>query len=219
LLSARSVDAMADDFRRPAQFGGNEFEAFAGREHDPAALMRTAHQTAHALLSRARESDDPQVVERLVNYTDDHGLDALAELWARSSPHSLPGALWRLYLIRVLIRQDPEGIALLFQRGTEVLATIDPVVAGAPLPAGPQEVTELADRILRGVFDGDFAVALERAAAFCRVTAAGALSVADDQEAASPDRATELTTRAQRLVTTADELMACARMSRADTLD
>jgi hypothetical protein len=181
--------------------------------------MRTAHQTAHALLSRARESDDPGVVDRLVSYTDDHGIDALAELWARSSPHSLPGALWRIYLIRVLIRQDPDGIALLFQRGTEVLSTIDPVVAGTPLPAGPEEVTELADRILRGVFDGDFAIALERAAAFCRVTAAGALSIADDQEAASPERATELTTRAQRLITTAEELMACARMSRAQTLD
>jgi hypothetical protein len=209
---------MADDFRRPALFGGGEFEAFQGGD-DPAALMRTAHQSARLLMHRARESDDPEVVDRLVSYTDEHGIDALAELWARSSPHSLPGALWRIYLVRVLIRQDPAGVALLFQRGTEVLSTIDPVVAGAPLPAGPQEITELADRILRGVFDGDLANALEQAAAFCRVTAAGALSVADDQDAANPERATELTTRAQRLVTTADELMACARMSRADTLD
>lgn len=209
---------MADDFRRPALFGGGEFESFKGGE-DPAAVMRTAHQSARLLMSRARESDDPEVVERLVTYTDEHGIDALAELWARSSPTSLPGALWRIYLVRVLIRQDPDGVALLFQRGTEVLPTIDPVIAGAPLPAGPQEITELADRILRGVFDGDLADALERAAAFCRVTAAGALSVADDQETANPDRASELTTRAQRLVTTAEELMACARMSRADTLD
>ncbi|MGN6502420.1 MAG: DNA-directed RNA polymerase subunit beta [Pseudolysinimonas sp.] len=209
---------MADDFRRPALFGGRQFEAFAGGD-DPAALRRTAHQTARMQLSRARESHDPAVVERLVTYTDEHGIDALAELWARSSPHSLPGALWRIYLVRVLIRQDPAGIALLFQRGTEVLSTIDPVIAGAPLPAGPQESPDLADRILRGVFDGDLADALERAAAFCRVTAAGALSVADDQESASPERSTELTTRAQRLVTTADELMACARLARADSLD
>jgi hypothetical protein len=209
---------MADDFRRPALFGGAEFEAFQGGA-DPAALRRTAHQTARLLLSRARESDDPEVIERLVTYTDEHGIDALAELWARSSPRSLPGALWRIYLVRVLIRQDPAGIALLFQRGTEVLPTIDPVIAGASLPAGPQEITDLADRILRGVFDGDLADALERAAAFCRVTAAGALSVADDQEAAAPGRATELTTRGQRLITTADELMACARLARADSLD
>ncbi|MEO8094780.1 MAG: DNA-directed RNA polymerase subunit beta [Pseudolysinimonas sp.] len=209
---------MADDFHKPALFGGGEFEAFPGGE-DPAAVMRVAHQSAHLLLSRARNSDDPEVLDRLISYTDDHGIDALAELWARSSPYSLPGALWRIYLVRVLIRQDAAGVALLFQRGTEVLSTIDPVVAGAPLPAGPQEIVELADSILRGVFDGDFAIALERAAAFCRVSAAGALSVADDQDAVSPERASELTTRAQRLSITADELMACAKMARDDALD
>ena len=75
---------MADDFHRPVQFGGREFEAFAGRDLDPAALMRTAHQTAHAIVSRARESDDPAVVERLVSYTDDHGIDCL--LYTSPSP-------------------------------------------------------------------------------------------------------------------------------------
>jgi hypothetical protein len=209
---------MADDFRRPALFGGGEFDAFRGGE-DPAVVLRAAHRSAQQLLSRAREADDPDVVERLVSYTDEHGIDALAELWARSSAFSLPGALWRIYLVRVLVRQDPDGVALLFQRGSEVLRTIDPVVAGAPLPAGPAEIIDLADRILRGVFDGDFAIALERAAAFCRVTASGALSVADDQEGTNPERASELTTRAQRLTTTAGELATCARMSRADTLD
>jgi len=206
------------EFNKPALFGGGEFDAFQGGE-DPAAVLRAAHDSAKALLIRARDTDDPAVVDRLVSYTDEHGIDALAELWARSAPHSLPGALWRIYLVRVMIRQDPDGVALLFQRGTEVLSTIDPVVAGAPLPAGPQEVSELADRILRGLFEGDFALALDRAAAFCRVTAAGAVSVADDQDAASPVRASDLTTRAQRLAITAEELATCARMSRADTLD
>ena len=78
---------------------------------------------------------------------------------------------------------------------------------------------DLADRILRGVFEGDFAHALERAAAFCRVEAAGATSIADDQEAASPERATELTTRASRLAVTADELAVCARLAHDDALD
>lgn len=209
---------MADDFHKPTLFGGREFEAFAGTR-DPAATMRIAHDTARALLKRVRDSDDPSVIDRVVSFTDEHGLDALAELWALSGPHTLPGALWRLYLVRVMIRQDPEGVALLFQRGTEVLATIDPIVAGAPTPAGPQEVLDLADRILRGVFEGDFAHALERAAAFCRVEAAGATSIADDQEAVSPERATELTTRASRLAVTADELATCARLVHDDALD
>ena len=50
-----------------------------------------------------------------------------------------------------MIHQDPDAVSLLFQRGSEVLTTIDPVVAGAPEPAGPNEVTELADRILTAV--------------------------------------------------------------------
>ncbi len=206
------------DFNKPALFGGGEFEAFQGGE-DPAAVLRAAHDSAKALLLRARDADDPAVVDRLVTYTDDHGIDALAELWARSAAHSLPGALWRIYLVRVMIHQDPDGVALLFQRGTEVLTTIDPVVAGAPLPAGPHEVSELADRILRGVFEGDFALALDRAAAICREPSAAAVSVAEDHAAASPVRASRLTTRAPRLAITAEELAACARLAHADALD
>lgn len=209
---------MTDEFHKPTQYSGDKFDTYEGGE-DPAQIMRVAHDTAHLLLDRARQADDPAVIDRLVAYTDEHGIDALAELWARSSPRSLPGALWRIYLMRVLIRQDPEGMAYLFQRGTEVLATIDAVVAGAPLPTGPEEITELADQILRGLFRGDFATALDRAAAFCRVSAAGCTSVADDVELTTPERATELTTRALRLSQTAEEFTACARLYRTGSLD
>jgi hypothetical protein len=209
---------MPDRFHKPTLFPGGMFEAFLGGD-DPAQISKVAHETAQALLSRVREDPDPEIVDRLVAYTDEHGIDAIAELWARSNPKSLPGALWRIYLLRLLIRQDAEGTAVLYQRGTEVIVSIDPVVAGAPTPAGPGEVTELADRILRGVFEGDFAVALDRAAAFCRVTAAGCLSVADDRDPLDPDRASELTTRALRFTSTAEELTACARLWRSDSLD
>lgn len=209
---------MSDQFHKPTLFSGSKFEALEAGD-DPARVMRVAHESARALLARARNAGDAEIVDRLVHYTDAHGIDALAELWARSGPHTLPGALWRLYLVRLLIHQDPAGVSLLFQRGTEVLATIDPLVAGAPTPAGPEEVTELADRILRGVFAGDFALALDRAAAFCRVTAAGSSSVADDQEGADPDRASDLTRRALRLTTTAEELTACARLARDGALE
>jgi hypothetical protein len=209
---------MADDFHKPTQYSGDKFDTYEGGE-DPAQILRVAHDTAHALVRRARENDDPQVLERLVAYTDEHGIDAIAELWARSSARSLPGALWRIYLLRLLIRQDPEGTSLLFQRGSEVLETIDTVVAGAPMPTGPDEITRLADEILRGLFTGDFGVALDRAAAFCRVSAAGATSLADDADLVSPERASDLTARASRFAATADELTTCARLARADQLD
>ncbi|HEY9324666.1 MAG TPA: DNA-directed RNA polymerase subunit beta [Agromyces sp.] len=212
---------MASDFSRPTKFPPGMFEAFKGAE-DPAHLSRVAHDTAAALLARVQADPDPEVVARLVAYTDEHGIDAIAELWSRASAKSLPGALWRVYLLRALIRQDPRSMSLAFQRGSEVSHTIDQVVAGAAIPAGPDEVVELADRILHGLFTGDFAVALERAAAFARVAAIGSVSLADDadeSDAVHPDRPAKLTIRAHRLVELADELTSCARLWRRDALD
>lgn len=209
---------MRDKFHKPTQFSGSKFEEFEGGA-DPAQISRVAHETAQALLSRVREQPEPHIVDRLVAYTDEHGVDAIAELWAQSSPRSLPGALWRIYLLRALIRQDAAGASYLYQRGVETVENIDHVVAGAALPTGADEVTGLADQILRGLFDGDLAVALERAAAFCRLASVGATSLADDTETTNTDRATELTTRALRLAETAEELVACARLWRTGSLD
>ncbi|RNE64034.1 DNA-directed RNA polymerase subunit beta [Cryobacterium tepidiphilum] len=209
---------MADEFHKPTHFAGDRFDAFKGGE-DPATISRTAHETAHALLARVRTDPDPGVVDRLVAFTDEHGIDAMAELWARSTPRSLPGALWRIYLVRVLIRQDPEGIAYLYQRGSEVAVSIDPLVAGATAPTGPAEIIELADQILRGLYTGDFAVALDRAAAFCRVTASGCASLADDLDHTEPERSSTLTTQALRFSTTAQEFASCARLWRHDSLE
>lgn len=209
---------MAENFHKPTQFSGSKFESFQGGE-DPAAISRVAHETAHALLARVRRDPDPDIVDRLVAYTDEHGIDAVAELWSRATPRSLPGALWRLYLVRLLIRQDPVGTAFLYQRGTEVTVAIDPVVAGAAAPTGTAEIIVLADQILRGIFTGDFAVALDRAAAFCRVISVGCTSVADDLDTTEPLRSTELTTRALRFSTTGQEFGSCARLWRSDSLD
>ncbi|QJU52499.1 DNA-directed RNA polymerase subunit beta [Herbiconiux sp. KACC 21604] len=209
---------MANEFHRPALFDGSAFEAFQGGE-DPATINRVAHETAGALLSRVRDDPQPEVIERLLAYTDDHGIDAVAELWARASAHSLPGSLWRIYLLRVLIRQDAEMASYFFERGTEVMAGIDPVVAGAESPTGPKEITDLADQILRGLFTGDFAIALERAAAFCRIMAQGCASIADDAEIGAPETASTLTTRALRFETIGDDLSSSAALWRHDGLD
>jgi hypothetical protein len=209
---------MTDEFHKPTQYSGDKFDTFVGGE-DPAQISRIAHETAHALLNRVRDNPESQIVDRLVAFTDQNGIDAVAELWARANPRSLPGALWRIYLVRALVRQDAEGSSFLFQRGTDIATSIDPVVAGAPTPTGPEEITLLADQILRGLFAGDFAVALDRAAAFCRIMSLGCTSVADDADAASPDRASELTTRALRFSTTAAEFGSCARLWRSGGLD
>jgi hypothetical protein len=209
---------MTEPFSKPVKFAGYQFEEIQGGE-DPAAVSRLAHETAAAVIARVREQDDPEVVERLVTFTDEHGIDAIAELWSRATPRSLPGALWRIYLIRTMIRGDAASISLFYQRGFQTVRTIDPVVAGAPEPAGPDEVQELADQILRGVFTGDLAIALDRAAAFCRIVASGCASIADDAEATEPGRATELTTRAARLTGIGADLSASSKLWRSGGLD
>ncbi|MCR2810754.1 MULTISPECIES: DNA-directed RNA polymerase subunit beta [unclassified Microbacterium] len=211
---------MSDDSRefhkpvkRPAELFDRRFAA-----EDPAEVSRVAHSTAQALLARARSDPNGEVVDRLVAFTDEHGIDDIAELWSRSPSRSLPGALWRLYLIQLMIHDDPHTAALLYERGRNEIVSADPVVAGAPTPAGPDELVELVDTILRGLFQGDFAVALDRAAAFCRVQASGASHLADDYEATESERASALTTRALRLADYAGDLAACASLWRRESL-
>ncbi len=220
LVAAGTLDRMSDEsrefhkpVRRPAELFDRRFAA-----EDPAEVSRVAHSTAHALLARVREDRDGTVVDRLVAFTDEHGIDDIAELWSRSPAKSLPGALWRLYLLQLMIHDDARTAALLYERGRAQLTSADEVVAGAPTPAGPDELVALIDTILRGLFEGDFAVALDRAAAFCRVQAAGAVGLADDYEATEPDRASTFTTRALRLSDYAADLSACAALWRRDAL-
>lgn len=212
------TDAVPRDHHRPVHFTDAEFAAIQGGE-DPAVVNRVAHETANALLHRVRQDPDPAVVERLVTYTDVHGIDAIAELWARVGAHTLPGALWRVYLVRTVIRQNPDEIAYFFQRGTERIGTIDQAVAGAEQPTGPAEILTLADRILHGLYTGDFAVALDRGAAFCRLTAAGATAVADESDLTATGRASELTRRALRLTELAADLTEAAALWRRESLD
>lgn len=215
----RTVERVTDEFHRPVRLPGEIFENKYEGGEDPATISRAAHDTASALLMRVRATDDPEVLQRVVAYTDEHGIDAVAELWARSPATSLPGALWRIYLLRSFITTDASGTAFYFQRGSEVLRTIDPLVAGASMPTGPDEIIGLANDILHGVFRGDFAVALERASAFCRVTSAGCTSVADDLEPTESERSTTLTRRALRLEQFGADLASCARLWRTGSLE
>lgn len=205
-------------YRKPALFAGHEFSAFQGGD-DPAEVSAIAHDTARALLARVRDESLPDIVQKVVSFADDNGIDTLAELWSRSSAHSLPGALWRMYLIRDLIRAQAAQMSVLFGQGLSVLSTADEVVAGAPTPAGPDEMVSLADTILHGAFTGDFSGALDRSAAFCRIISAGCTAVANESDAAHPERATTLTLQASRLTQTAHELAVCARLWRDGALD
>ena len=208
---------MPEQFSRPVRRPTSAFDNIVGT-HDPGEETRVAHATASALLSRVRADESGVSADRLVAFTAEHGIDEIAELWSKAPARTLPGALWRLYLLQLAIHSAPQTAALLYERGRVELTSVDSVVAGAPVPANPDELVALIDTILRGAFSGDFAVALDRAAAFCRVQASGATHTADDYEATEPSRASELTTRALRLSSYAQDLSASAVLWRTDAL-
>jgi hypothetical protein len=160
--------------RRPAFRDPSALEAL-GERHDPIAELHAAHETAAALLRTGRAAEDPAVTLRLIALVDEVGLATLADLWATRPARSLPGALYRLYVLREGVRHDPTGVAREYEAGIRFTEP-NHAVAGAD-PAGPDEVVRVADEILQGAFRGDFAVALERAAAFAHVVAAGRADV------------------------------------------
>lgn len=144
---------------------------------DPADRTAVAHATAAAVLQAART--EPGATPRLLDLADKVGLDEIAELWRGSGPTTLPGTLWSLYLLRSWVHRNGTEAARVFAVGERV-AEVSTAVAGVAHPPGPDEVAALGDAVLTSAFTGDFAVALERAGAFCRVVAAGRAHSADD---------------------------------------
>lgn len=201
--------------RRPAMLDPQAADALPG-DVDPALRTEVAHMTAEVVVRQGRASEDPDVVDRLVRLVESEGLDTVAAMWADSPPTTLPGALWRLYVLRDWVRRDPRTVSERYRLGV-ARAEVHDVVAGVASLAGPDEVSRLVDAVLSGVFTGDLAVALERAAAFCRVLATGGALDADLVD--DRDLAVRLTRGASGLLRTAEELEVAAGLWRADRLD
>ncbi len=204
--------------RRPLSFGPEDLEAHGGTSPGPAELTEVAHQSAAVLLGAGRAAHDPEVTARLVTLVDDLGLDTVAELWSGRPGRSLPGALWRLYALREMVRRNPVQSSMEYAAGIR-FTDVAHAVAGIAEPPTPDELVRTIDSILSGVFDGDLAVALERAAAFCMVLAAGRAEVANDTDQADEAQASKLTAHAAAIQTTGSDLLAAAALWRAGALD
>jgi hypothetical protein len=194
--------------RRPILPGNKLFESLPGAA-DPATVTEAAHRTAELLVRGVRKSEDTEVHARVVKLADEYGLDELAELWSDSPADSLPGALWRLYVLRSWVHSNAEAVSREFAGGRKY-AEVHAVVAGVAEPPGPAEVRDMVDAVLRGVATGDFATTLDRAAAFARIVATGRAHLADDGH--------EQVLSASKLVETADQLQTAARAERAGSL-
>jgi len=197
---------------RPAHYADLTELIDAAGGSTPQSRAEVASATAAVLVQAGREQGSDR---RFVDLADRVGLDTLAELWREAEPVSLPGALWALYLLRQWCRSSADEVVRLWRAG-EPVAAADAVVAGVAPLADVTSLGQVADDVLTGAYRGDFAVALERAAALFRVLAAGRRELAEPQpDAETAATALELAGRNDRA---AADLTAAARRWRAGTL-
>ena len=178
------------DRRRPRPLLSADVEALAAAASggEPYARLELAHATAAALVDAGRGDGGPDT-SRLVGLAETVGLDTLSELWRDAPADSLPGALWALYLLRTWTERQGDALARMYRAG-RAYAPVDEVVAGVADDADPAAVRALAEAVLTGAYQGDFDVALERAASFFRVVATGRRELAgEDDGGAERERA------------------------------
>jgi hypothetical protein len=146
----------------------------------PESRAEVAAATAAVVVRAGRSPGDG---DRFVALADQVGLETLAALWRDADPVSLPGALWTLYVLRQWCQTSGAEVTRLWRAG-EPLAPAEAAVAGVADFADAPAVQRLADAVLAGIYQGDLAVALERAAAFFRVVAAGRRALDEDERLA-----------------------------------
>lgn len=201
---------------RPGQLSQGLLDGLAGGA-DPETIRELSHTSAAALLDRVHHTEDPEVVARVLTLVDHEGVDVIAELWSHAEPDSLPGVLWRLYLLRTWMRKRTTAIAQLWRLG-EPTVTSASVIAGVNQAPTEEDIAATADSILAGAFTGDFAVALDRAAVFTDVVANGLRLQAHRMvagygpDAAASDEEKAARTKAVRLMHTAANLMSTAKV-------
>mgnify|MGYP000885958822 FL=1 len=197
--------------RRPAQLEDAQIEAIEG-DADVAYNSELAHTSAQALIpmgTHFREKDR-SLVARILDLVDEEGVDVVAETWVRSPEDSLPGILWRGYLLREWIRRDKDDVA---RRYEVAKAAADGAEAELPKPGALRQEWDL---VLAGAYEGDFAELLDRSARLA-ATLGGIESVwiAED----SDPLATEVTRRRDAFASTAREFEAAAGLVREGCLE
>ncbi len=202
-------------FHRPASLDQAEAEAIEGDE-DPAAESEIAHTTAWALLGVPNADFDAKAVEQLQQSVRTEGVDIIAAAWARSPEFTLPGALWRVYLLWQWHQMNPDVVHDRFNEGVAAMKKQGLSKAPIPLP----EVIRAIEGILAGYGnEEDLAYVLEAAAQTMRVMAMG---VRFGPEWITEDGhvlAHTVTRRPQALLDTAKELDESARQAAQGTLD
>ena len=206
-----SHGSSAPRFRRPASLYPSVAESIPG-DPDPSTSTDLAHDSARALLDGVFHSSDPEVVRRVVSLAADDGLTDLATLWSASPATTLPGALWRMYVLHTWVQRSGDEVARRYRAGSRTVPGLR-YLTGFAEPPEVSQVQETMDDILRGAFTGDLGLALRRAGAVATLLAHGTAHMADED----PDD--ERTRQAERLLRTGEDLIAAGRHADAERLD
>lgn len=203
---------MGRKFRRPAMLGPERAEEIVG-DTDPAEETEIAHTSAWALLGVPEGDFDAEHVQRLKKSVRAEGVDIVAGFWDRSSPITLAGALWRIYLLWQWNELDPEVVTARYLEGLEALGEDAP-----ELPPLGGVLMAIGVVLSGSVNEDQVAPVFEATAQAMEVMAAGVQYgprwiETDDHQLAHP-----VTRRADALLSTAQELRESAREARQGTL-
>ncbi len=202
-------------YHRPVKLTNQQLESFIGGQ-DPALMQEAAYRCAQTLL-QAGQGSNQLVRQRVIRFTDEYGIEPLAQLWQQAPANSLPGALWRIYSLAETIRNKASSISSYYTIG-KTSHWGSQLLAGVADPASKTEIINTTNQILSGAFTGEFDIALERFAAFARIVASGQEKTAQELETKDYRRSQTLRTQARKITKTAIELEKAASSWRANTL-
>ena len=200
--------------RRPAMLDAEQAENIPGAE-DAASSSEVAHLVAQTLLGIEKESDEN--VQRLRQLLESGGIDTVSELWSTSPASTLPGTLWRLYLVYQWYLRNPQLVNERFQQG---LAALD-IGDIFSRKHSDKSVANLMDK-LAALWQAQTSIAelaplLDRVSDFLQVLASGVSAewIKDSRD----ELAYTVTLRPQALLQTADDLKLSARAAKANHLN
>lgn len=200
--------------RRPASLDAEQAENIPGAE-DGARSSEVAHLVAQTLLGIEKDSD--QNVQYLRELLESGGVDTVSELWSASPAGTLPGTLWRLYLVYQWYVRDPKLVNERFRQGLNALE----IGEAAPVERSDKSVSALMDE-LAALWQAKTSITglgslLDKVADFLKVLASGVS--AEWIKDARDELADPVTLRPQALLQTASDLKLSARVAKANRLD
>lgn len=200
--------------RRPAMLDAEQAENIPGAE-DGARSSEVAHLVAQTLLGIEKDTD--QNVQHLRELLESGGVDTVSELWSASPANTLPGTLWRLYLVYQWYLRDPDLVNERFQQGRGALE----IGQAAPFERSDKSVSTLMEE-LAALWQAKTSITglgplLDKVADFLHVLASGVS--AEWIKDARDELADPVTLRPQALLQTASDLKLSARAAKANRLD